>query len=1037
MDESGQASAIPLVAVEDGRFVMNEQAVRFVESLTQPIAVIACAGAYRQGKSLFLNRGLLQVPPGEGFAVGSTTNACTKGLWIHTQPIQVARKKKGANSEQEYTNVLIIDTEGLGAFKATDTHDSKIFALALLLCSYFIYNSMGKIDEDAIGKLSLVCNVCKQVRAQAADATAAIEDSVGEQTKKRRRVDASEVDKADQLAEFFPHFLWLLRDFSLLLEDEDGNEISARQYLENALADKSAHTGGNSSEDEQIQQSIEQKNNLRTMLRKVFVHRDCETLMRPCVDEKHLQQLNTLGDEVMRPEFLQQLQQLRRKVLLQAPHKLALGNKPVSGRGLIHLCRSYVDAFNRGAAPVIRDSWNMLVEVQCRDAIDSARTVFVTTLSTLLQKHCQSELHSLTRVQLDQIVEALVEGQRCDVADETNFQLQLLPPLLEDIFEQSRRRALQHYNSECGAAVQKSDRETFVGKLTDDMALMCGRVRTCNAKGLEAVISRTLDTAEANVLPKIQSHAEQQFLKAQSEPSLWPTLRFRALWDQLITLIDNFMVTNGGIRLDDRTVRALVDRKIVLRHEKWAQAIEQHWLALLRRTCDTVGSANQRFVEALDEAKRREEDYKDRCDKACQQTEQVEKKLAEQCQQSAEQRQALESAIEQRQTTHEKEKQQWQDKIVQLEKQLRDAESDIASRITEFDVAKSSWQTELEKCRLRADSLQDDYSAIEKRCAEMSITLDSLHDENESLRERLQSAEQTVSQLRCCEAELQQAQSELKRISQEYGAQIAQLERDSVASLSKIRSTNERAKREAKERFDDLQQRYAQLQAESSSQRATLQRQLSAKIDLLVKQKQEAAEEVDRMTAELHTARERIVQVEQNSLDSDEQHQRALQEVSQNYEQKLNAAVHSAREDAKQNVTERATLQKQLNEAATEAACLKVRNEHLQSKLQDEASRGELQQAKKDLDRATQLSEKLRKEKEKLLAQHRAHQHELQERERRIEQMQKKMQEQEREFSAERLRLRLRFEEESAQKSYRKTVQENGQENSDEENGYS
>ena len=40
----------------------------------------------------------------------------------------------------------------------------------------------------------------------------------------------------DGLNSILPNFLWVVRDFSLQLEDETGNEITAKQYLENALS---------------------------------------------------------------------------------------------------------------------------------------------------------------------------------------------------------------------------------------------------------------------------------------------------------------------------------------------------------------------------------------------------------------------------------------------------------------------------------------------------------------------------------------------------------------------------------------------------------------------------------------------------------------------------------------------------------------------------------------------------------------------------------------------------------------------------------
>jgi len=42
----------------------------------------------------------------------------------------------------------------------------------------------------------------------------------------------------DFLKELFPSFIWVLRDFSLKLEDSKGNKITSDEYLENSLKDK-------------------------------------------------------------------------------------------------------------------------------------------------------------------------------------------------------------------------------------------------------------------------------------------------------------------------------------------------------------------------------------------------------------------------------------------------------------------------------------------------------------------------------------------------------------------------------------------------------------------------------------------------------------------------------------------------------------------------------------------------------------------------------------------------------------------------------
>jgi hypothetical protein len=103
------------------------------------MGIVAVAGMYRTGKSYLLNRMILN--RSDGFGVGPTINPCTKGLWIWKSPIQ------GTTPEGEPLDVLVIDSEGLGALDEDSNHDVRIFSLAILLSSFFIYNSVGSIDE--------------------------------------------------------------------------------------------------------------------------------------------------------------------------------------------------------------------------------------------------------------------------------------------------------------------------------------------------------------------------------------------------------------------------------------------------------------------------------------------------------------------------------------------------------------------------------------------------------------------------------------------------------------------------------------------------------------------------------------------------------------------------------------------------------------------------------------------------------------------------------------------------------------------------
>lgn len=106
------------------------------------MGIVAVAGMYRTGKSYLLNWMILN--RSNGFGVGPTINPCTKGLWIWKSPIP------GTTPDGEPIDVLVIDSEGLGALDEDSNHDVRIFSLAILLSSYFIYNSVGSIDEQAL-----------------------------------------------------------------------------------------------------------------------------------------------------------------------------------------------------------------------------------------------------------------------------------------------------------------------------------------------------------------------------------------------------------------------------------------------------------------------------------------------------------------------------------------------------------------------------------------------------------------------------------------------------------------------------------------------------------------------------------------------------------------------------------------------------------------------------------------------------------------------------------------------------------------------
>lgn len=87
-------------------------------------------------------------------------------------------------------------------------------------------------------------------------------------------------------------------------------------------------------------------------------------MIRPFTDEEALQNLQSKDLNDLWPEFVEQVLQLRRKVLNWIKAK-TLNGKWISGSMFADLTINYVNGINKGIVPNIENAWSYVCKNEC------------------------------------------------------------------------------------------------------------------------------------------------------------------------------------------------------------------------------------------------------------------------------------------------------------------------------------------------------------------------------------------------------------------------------------------------------------------------------------------------------------------------------------------------------------------------------------------------------------------------------------------------------------------------------------------------
>ncbi|XP_029417055.1 uncharacterized protein LOC103730113 [Nannospalax galili] len=350
----------PMCLIENvnGQLIANQEALGILSAIKQPVVVVAIVGLYRTGKSYLMNK---LAGKNTGFSLGSTVQSHTKGIWMWCVP----------HLEKPDRTLVLLDTEGLGDVEKGDNqNDCWIFALAILLSSTFVYNSMGAINQQAMDQLHFVTELTKRIRARSSPDQDVMEDSA-------------------EFVSFFPDFVWTLRDMTLDLE-VDGQRLRADEYLENSLKLK-----------EGTCEEVEKYNLPRLCIRKFFPKKKCFVFYPP-TEWKKLSELETLHDNELDSDFVQQVEGFCSHIFTYAKAKALPGGIKVNGPRLEKLVLTYLSAITSGALPCMENAVLALAKMENSAAVKNAIAHYDQQISQKVQLPTETlqellDLHSTSQ----------------------------------------------------------------------------------------------------------------------------------------------------------------------------------------------------------------------------------------------------------------------------------------------------------------------------------------------------------------------------------------------------------------------------------------------------------------------------------------------------------------------------------------------------------------------------------------------------------------------------------------------------------------
>ena len=302
-----------------------DEAVELLKSIDKPLAVLSICGPYRSGKSYFISRVL---GSSGAFKLGHSMQACTRGIWMATTVL-----------ECDQFSTIVLDSEGIDAVGVSETFAMSLLTITTLLSSYLIYNSKKVPQKNDLSKIKCFTDLANIFWAQSA--------------------------KDKQVKEFFPHFLWLLRDVALKMTDVEGKIIEPTEFLYTKI----------------LKTESGECTELGKALSCLYPSVECATLPIPSTKRNVLHDI-VEQQHMLKPAFNAAIQNVILKIMCKLTPKKAILN----GVSFVSLAYEYIEALNRpGAVPEIDKGWQAIIILEVKKYSDKLLKEYRTEMESVLK----------------------------------------------------------------------------------------------------------------------------------------------------------------------------------------------------------------------------------------------------------------------------------------------------------------------------------------------------------------------------------------------------------------------------------------------------------------------------------------------------------------------------------------------------------------------------------------------------------------------------------------------------------------------------